>query len=384
MSALSLLPETLAVIIRLVRDFDAHALKALASGGTVPPPRKKKVDDRLWPEYLGCQHASVLDRLDSQLRALHEQGIAIVYPPRRGERAPAHLELRDLDAARELSGQQAPALPYPAQWDAAIRATFDRLPPDTVLALSATPLRIPGKTALEVCGRLKLLPEMGAGPSVSLRMVSARLFWGQSKVLDGHSALVAALLEKDECPYKASPLVLNVLLRDDAQYILFIENLDTFEQMCSFPLPAHLVYASGFRAAGKRLRERGGSTLFYRVNSHIAAQEMFEQWLYQEGQTSTPMPVYFWGDFDWAGAAILKALRGNFPGMTAWVPGYEAMLKVAEDAAGGHLPEMASKEGQQELTDGTGCPYLDDIALPRMRSCGRFVDQEAIWPDQLR
>lgn len=86
------------------------------------------------------------------------------------------------------------------------------------------------------------------------------------------------------------------------------------------------------------------------------------------------MPCHFWGDLDYAGIAILKALRLRFPGIEAWQPGYALMLK---QLAGGH---RAGDTGKQEQVDpgGSGCPYADRQLLPAMRQQGRFLDQERV------
>ena len=72
-------------------------------------------------------------------------------------------------------------------------------------------IEIPGRTPAEVVAQLKLLPSLRDEPLL-LREVSARLFWGLSKVLDKRQALVAALLGLDECPFPEMPVQLQAWL----------------------------------------------------------------------------------------------------------------------------------------------------------------------------
>jgi hypothetical protein len=86
------------------------------------------------------------------------------------------------------------------------------------------------------------------------------------------------------------------------------------------------------------------------------------------------MPVYFWGDLDYAGMRILAAMRSSFPEMTAWAPGYAPML-AALLAGGGHSPEAAEKQGQRAVVS-SGCPYADGQLIPALSRTGRYLDQE--------
>lgn len=83
---------------------------------------------------------------------------------------------------------------------------------------------------------------------------------------------------------------------------------------------------------------------------------------------------HFWGDLDYAGMGILKALRNSLPNLQAWQPGYQPMLEILENG-GGHTPEQAGKIGQNDPGE-TGCGYSDFSLLPSLRKQGRFVDQE--------
>jgi hypothetical protein len=71
---------------------------------------------------------------------------------------------------------------------------------------------------------------------------------------------------------------------------------------------------------------------------------------------------------------ILCAMRGSFPELTAWQPGYLPM-RDALLSGEGHSPEAADKSGQVPLTE-TGCAFADNQLLPAMVACRKFVDQE--------
>jgi hypothetical protein len=99
-------------------------------------------------------------------------------------------------------------------------------------------------------------------------------------------------------------------------------------------------------------------------------REWLEAWLYRR----PVIPVFFWGDLDYSGMAILRDLKAIFPNLEAWQPGYARML-ARLNAGAGHLPDEAGKAGQLDPGD-TGCPYADQELLPAIRKSGRFVDQE--------
>jgi len=131
-----------------------------------------------------------------------------------------------------------------------------------------------------------------------------------------------------------------------------------------------LVYAAGFRGGAGRIREQGAALLHYSGSN--VEQTRFENWWFGEDYLS-PGPLFFFGDLDYAGMAILAALRQRFGEVTAWEPGYAPLLERLQNGEG-HLPEDADK--QQQIDPGsTGCPYADTVLLPAMRRFG-FIDQE--------
>lgn len=241
---------------------------------------------------------------------------------------------------------------------------------------SAFRLDIPGRSASEIVARLDLLETLRDEP-LFLREVSARLFWGSSKVLDKRSQLVAALLGLPACPFPEIPIQLQVYLPANGfSGVLFIENITTFEQAIRTNAIRFdglaLVFASGFKGAARRIRTEDGATLFFceRGNLEPTERTKFLSWL----RGGREMPTLFWGDLDYAGMEILRALRTPFPYAEAWQTGYGPMLRLLE-TGGAHNPDEAGKAAQREVLS-TGCLYADTILLPAIRSTKKFVDQE--------
>ena len=237
-------------------------------------------------------------------------------------------------------------------------------------------VEIPGRSSEEIARQLNTLVALLDEPLL-LREVSARLFWGQSKVLDKRQALVAAVLGVVECPFAEMPIQLQVFLPPTGfDGVLFIENQATFEQATRdttgrFARLA-LVFASGFKGSAKRLRSPAGASVYFAAHGTVEdiKTSKFLGWL----RNGVKLPSWFWGDLDYSGMQILASLRAVFTGLEAWPPGYEPMLQVLVEG-GGHLPESAGKGLQYEVQN-TGCQFADQELLPSIRSTGRFVDQE--------
>jgi hypothetical protein len=251
-------------------------------------------------------------------------------------------------------------------------------PNEAKQAVSSSCVVLEGHSPEDIVFRLNQLPAL-ADSGMLLREVSAKLFWGMSKVLDSDSrqALVAAVLGVDECPFEESPIQLQVLLpAGELGGVLFIENLMSFEKATRSKADVYrslaLVYASGFKASAKRLRSSEGVSLFYARRGTLGQPQTaaFEKWLFRCG---AELPVLFWGDLDWSGMRILATLRDTFGNVAAWEPGY-APMRAHLLAGQGHQPEAAEKSGQRPVA-GTGCVYADTQLLPFLATHG-FVDQE--------
>lgn len=297
-------------------------------------------------------------------------------PPWEGE---PYLRLKPAaeDDVRKVLGRTERVPSEYERWRAAlakIASHFD----GSVERLSAQPLHVPGKTPEEVAQRLIDVPALARGNSLYLREASARLFWGLSKLLDNRGDAIAELLGKPACPFPEKPVSLHVHLPAVVpDGVLFVENETAFAALCKRrPLTIRslvLVYAAGFKTAAKRMRLPGGAVCyFYEPRGNSDWVEMFQDWLRGESR----LMAYWWGDLDYSGMGILKALREGFPDITAWQPGYAPMMDAVRNGVG-HPPDAADKEGQSDPVM-TGCSYADTELLPLIRSSGLFLDQEYV------
>ena len=246
-------------------------------------------------------------------------------------------------------------------------------------ALLVKPIRRQGQTAEQVVEGFvqsaKLLHE-----PITLRSLSTRCFWGDSKFLDGREELLRCLLPKAEVYLLARPLLIHVAMAATSQQVLFVENQDTFLQLVAAqsqsPLLNNmtLINSAGFRAASSRIRQRG-ATQFSHVQSYDEGQFLAFQrwWLNEEGPA---IPCYFWGDLDYSGMAILAALGQSFTRIVAWQPGYKAMLHY-HSAGLCHSGEASGKERQRDPGQ-SHCTYANDVLLPLLRKTQCFVDQEVV------
>jgi hypothetical protein len=287
------------------------------------------------------------------------------------------------ERACELLEREPTKLSRASIWKAALANAF---PGETMLheALAASWIEVEGHRADEVADQLRLLRLFA--PGTFLRHVSAQLFWGDSKVLDGREAMICAVLGTSECPFPESPIQLQVELPEEPfDAVLLIENVMTFEHLRmrrragqevvqpGALLRVAIAQAHGFRGAARRTRRPGGSSMYYAAGARQEAQRRFEAWWFHAAEE---ISVSWWGDLDFTGMSILKALRSAFPGATCWRPGYEPLLETLE-AGGGHLPVAAGKDKQADPGE-VGCLYADRVLLPAMKMHGRFVDQEMV------
>lgn len=286
------------------------------------------------------------------------------------------IRVLDVAAVRHATGRLQRQKSAVERWREALALHLDA-PADVKKIAGDYCIEMPDREMAEVVCRLNELKEMAGAPML-LREVSARLFWGMSKVLDNRTGLVAALLGLDECPFPESPVQLQVYLPPGGfGGVLFIENQMCFEQAMRSKGRAFsklaLVFASGFKGSAARLRTPESVSLFFAHKGELGGDrlEYFDSWIF--GRIIT-LPVFFWGDLDWSGMRILAAMRNNFPDMHAWQPGYQPMLQSLL-AGQGHSPEASDKKGQRPV-DSVGCEYADSHLLPTLTSLGRFVDQE--------
>ncbi len=204
--------------------------------------------------------------------------------------------------------------------------------------------------------------------NMSARQISARCFQGHSKVLDQRLDLLERLYGPRAAALAPRPLLLNAWAPAGFHKVLLIENQDNFIGLCEAKPPGSaLLYSAGFRASAERLIT--SHTRFAFMPGSDAA-DFYARWQSVE--------QFFWGDLDFAGMGILKALRRSLPALGAWQPGYQVLLEALL-AGHGHPPAAAGKSAQTDPGE-TGCTYSDTQLLPALRLCGRFIDQEWVYP----
>ena len=277
-----------------------------------------------------------------------------------------------------------PGVSYPSAWAALVdRSALGERAREVI---SRSPISIAGRAADEVFERLLWVRDQhDGGDGALLREVSAKAFWGLSKVLDLRQDLVAALLDLDECPYPEQPVHLNVFFAGPYDHrLIFIENKTSFERAIrdhheaavtgtiSPYQGAAVVFSSGYVGSAKKLRRQQYVRTFYALDD-TSSPNSIEPFV-TDFFSGTDLPTWFWGDLDFSGMAILMRIRENFPSAAAWPDGYGPML-LQLDGGHGHTPAESGKEGQRAISF-TGCTYADADLIPAIVRHGRFVDQE--------
>jgi hypothetical protein len=256
-------------------------------------------------------------------------------------------------------------------WQQAVENAEADWPADARMRLRTRPIRIRGREPGEVVSALVHLGRLRC-QRLTLRQMSARAFFGDSKFLEGREALFKTLYPG--LFVEPRPILVAVTLPRDVRGVLFIENHDTYVRAAGEDYPQTaglaLVYAAGFKGTAARIRDPNGAVLHYgRAETDLSD---FSRWFTREVERN--WPVFFWGDLDFEGMRILKGFHDQF-GAMAWRPGYEALLALLNEG-GAHVPEAADKSNQK-LPEPTGCPYADKVLIPALMSGRRFVDQEA-------
>lgn len=344
--------------------------------------RAVKVDVKSFPHFFKAELESERERLWGFLQEIVRWGWLELKLDRAKpgqvayERNP-RVQVANEDALRKVTNRLARVKSAGELWREAVLSTLNA--PDVVKEqVSRYRIEIQGKSPEAIVEKLNHLHELVDEPLL-LREVSARLFWGQSKVLDGRQLLVAALLQQDECPFPEMPVQLQVYLPNDGYTgVLFIENQATFEQATRDVSGRYtglaLVFASGFKGSAKRLRSPTGASVYFAAHGSLDEKQSakFLGWL----RAGVKLPSWFWGDLDYSGMRIIAALRGVFEGLSAWEPGYQPMLARLR-SGDGHTPDEAGK-GKQAPVEFTGCGYADSQLLPEIRNTERFLDQELV------
>lgn len=367
-------PAMQEVLNKLVDRLDNAEARGSANAQTVAV-------NSLWPTLYLATMESDKELLWEQFLKLVELGWFQVTPAaatrsNQGYDKKPRVKVMDIESVRTATGRSTRKKSAVERWREAIEAHLDA---SVEVKKSAGDycIDMPDRDMREVIERLNSLKGMADTPLL-LREVSARLFWGMSKVLDNRTGLVAALLGIDECPFSESPVQLQVYLPlGGFNAVLFIENQMSFEQAIRSTNPAFsklaLVYASGFKGSAARLRNPETVSLYFSQKGELGGDraDYFASWLFAK---NIAIPVWFWGDLDWSGMRILAAMRNNFPAMQAWQPGYGPMLESLLNGEG-HSPEAADKRGQRPLY-AVGCTYADSQLVAALTEKDKFVDQE--------
>lgn len=260
-------------------------------------------------------------------------------------------------------------------WRRAVEKHAQRFPVGHELLL-ARRIVVPGRTADEVVAAFASVAQVQR--PATLRQLSTRAFWGNSKILDDRGDLVAALFPALEV--RERPIVVAAYLPDRIDGVLFIENLDTYsaaiEGQPVAALNYALIYMAGFRGTALRIRSRQGARLHFAGPGRERFGDEFERWWFDAVECNERQ--YFWGDLDFSGMQILKSLRQRLGSVEAWRPGYEPVLGDLRAAQVG-VNGDADVERQVDPV-ATGCAFADEVLLPAIREFG-FWDQERIATD---
>lgn len=260
--------------------------------------------------------------------------------------------------------------PAAQAWQQAINqhaATFT----DNGEALLNQKPQIPGLTPAEIVSAFtNVHPYLNQ--NLTLREIAARCFNGDSKALDNRFELLTKLYGEKANSIQPRPLLLTAWAPPGFSKLLIIENQDSFLRLVENPPKGYaLLYSGGFRASATRLNSEHTRFAFLPGSDPERFKALFINMGLDE-QTE----CYFWGDLDFAGMGILKALRNSLPNLQAWQPGYQPMLEIL-NTGGGHTPQQTGKTAQTDPGT-TGCPYTDSTLLPALRQTNSALDQEAI------
>ena len=231
--------------------------------------------------------------------------------------------------------------------------------------------QIPGLTPAEIVSAFANV-EGHLNQNLTLREIAARCFNGDSKALDNRFELLLKLYGDNANGIQPRPLLLTAWAPPGFSKLLIVENQDSFLRLVeNSPEDYALLYSGGFRASATRLSSEHTRFAFLPGSDPERFKALFINMGLDE-QTE----CHFWGDLDFAGMGILKALRNSLPNLQAWQPGYQPMLEIL-NTGGGHTPQQTRKTAQTDPGT-TGCPYTDSTLLPALRQTNSALDQEAI------
>lgn len=247
-------------------------------------------------------------------------------------------------------------------------------------ALQKYPLSLPDKNAKQIIVALFKMLQSDTS-ALTLRELSARFFWGDSKLLESRKDWLLSIFP--ELKYCQRKVLVNFFASKSFKQVLFVENWDSYHQLIQknpdFINDFALVYTAGFKASAADIR-RSDCVSLHQSSANESDADAFVDWWTQSGNVN--YPVYFWGDYDFSAMAILKALKQSFVNIQLWQPGYAAMYQQILKGRG-HNQEYRQKQGQNDPVK-TGCCYADEIVLPFLRESRSCYDQEGISFEPLK
>ncbi len=241
------------------------------------------------------------------------------------------------------------------------------------------PLTFSHKHAVDIARNLSTLEKSLTEPK-TLRHLSARYFWGDSKFLDNKAEYLLAAFPYLKENILARPILVNLHIPEQYSSVLFIENQDTFLMLANQLMALEenttaIVYTAGFRGAANRIRKKGSYVFSTLSQTSTETLDRFTIW-WEQQMPEAMTPCFFWGDLDYSGFGILSSLRSKFIGMNAWKPAYDVMLQHLLNGASHSV--ISSNKGTQIDPGTTNCWYSDTVLLPAIRDKAQFVDQEIV------
>lgn len=321
------------------------------------------------PAYLemlnSLDHEHHLFRLEikASAKSRGNSQITVFFSPKMEEKLRLWLERPRFDAAALI-------------WQETIeqhRNMFD----DFGEAFPTTPILMKGRGSEEIVKAFASIGEVLTA-SMTLRELSARCFWGNSKFLDKHRDLVESLYSQQREHLVSRRLLLHCYLPKNFKTILLVENQDSFLSLADqLPQEFGLVYCAGFRGASARLRDFSQVTFSFIHNTNM--NESFRSFWFQEDLNPTELPqVYFWGDLDAAAIQLFVSLKEAFIELEPWKQGYSFLLEKLEAGFGHQLG--IDLQAESKLPNQTGSEFADQLC-EALKLYRLFVDQEAFNPD---
>ncbi|GAB4181393.1 MAG: hypothetical protein Tsb002_01390 [Wenzhouxiangellaceae bacterium] len=362
-------PEVLALLHRFIELLDRQPAEQRSRAVSI------RLNRKLMPRLY--RHDAAADQSWALLRSLDGVVVQIEHDHKLGHYESEYVKalLRLLPDGEAICRHwlQRPRLQaYSDTWTAAVNHYAGHFA-DSGAALSQRPIQWRDVNATSLVQAFVRIGDY-RGSRLTLRQLSANCFWGHSKFLDQREALVQQLYP--DLQITPRPVLAHVYLPHEFNAVLFIENQDSYLQCLQRPGRAlqslALVYVAGFRGGAERIRQPDGVSLHYASQTANASQATFEEWWFNNH--NAPAELYFWGDLDYTGMAILKTLRQRFGNVQAWQPGYQPLVEALQ-AGQGHSAVLAGKEEQLDPGE-IGCNYADSELLPLLRQCKRFIDQE--------